>query len=401
MKVGKKTRRFALQRLVAEEFLMHWIDFADLQPLGDEASNLLPVEYSEVILFDAIGQLAALCKDTLSMPVPQMWIGSSVALACDGGALPERSRALQALRERAAFAGGADAGLARVQVFDWGRSELNTVRSHALLSKEEQKMRETFWRLWKKGPLRLLFDALNMYTTQFGSWYAEEGTTEPRTVLIKVMDEDSHDASDLIGEASLPLEPTNGPVTLSLSLTLRGNVADIRAHKSEVTVEISRSQPPQDSRLAEIWHVTVHSVSDLPKMDWMSDSDPQVVVLVAPTMRGCYRKNFTPVVYNDNNAEFVCRLDYGVARTDVLDSVFSMLSLALEQHLDPECIPMFLPKVTSLPRWRGPKNEDFENFLAKLPAFAPEAQRQRFPRILSKMTSFPGAQRRVPRNNTR
>lgn len=339
LKVGKRHQRFQLQRLDAPLFLRHWIDFTSLQPLEADKELLLAVEYSEALLFDAIGQLATLCVDAQQMPVPQMWIGSSVALGCEGEALPKRTdvrrglgRLLGAVTHSTVLA--PSAGLALVKVFDWGRSELNTEENHSQLTPEAKEMRSAFWPIWQRGVVRLMFDALCLYTSQF----VRPNGSPATTLEICVWDVDTFDPSDRIGSVVVPLVPTGGPVVLPLDPG-EGYPLSAKSHRPEVTVELSTSKPPAGSRLDEIWHVNVVKVSDLPRMDWWSDSDPMVEVLVGPPHLGEGRpKAYTPVVYNDHNATFDARLDFGFVRPDVAESLLQMVNTVFGETVDPSCL---------------------------------------------------------------
>mmetsp|Transcript_5895 Transcript_5895/g.16759 ORF Transcript_5895/g.16759 Transcript_5895/m.16759 type:complete len:569 (-) Transcript_5895:290-1996(-) len=349
MRLGKKGRRFTLQRLKAPEFLRHWVDFADLseQAEAEGESVLTPTEYSEYVLFDMIRQLAALCVDAREMPVPQMWIGSSVALVCDGGALPGRQRALQAL------APGSPERAARLSVFDWGRSELNTAERHAALPERERGMREEFWSIWLRGCLRLLFDAVVLYRNTFGA-----SLTPECLVQFRVFDHDTHDANDLIGTATLPLAPTDGPVTLELE----HHSCHLCRRPAEIDVEVSAVPlPSAGSRLSQMWRVTVVSVSNLPHMDLFSLTDPIVEVKVINTGSALTPLAYTPVVYNDNDAEFGAHLGFGQARPDVLDALLGEVGAAFGE---PVGAPLF-------PKCRGQKaTAAFNDFLAGVGRFA-------------------------------
>jgi len=93
---------------------------------GGSEEKLSPIEYSECVLYDAVRQVASLCVDAMHVPVPQMWIGSSLAVACEADKVPTRQRAMQLLSASPATTTAAPSpcGLARVKIFDWGRSEL-------------------------------------------------------------------------------------------------------------------------------------------------------------------------------------------------------------------------------------------------------------------------------------
>jgi len=72
----------------------------------------------------------ALYITTGQVPVPQKWLGSSVALLFDAGEAPERGAALEAA-----------ASGAGVYIFDWGRSELLSTEGYNKLEDAEKEDR--------------------------------------------------------------------------------------------------------------------------------------------------------------------------------------------------------------------------------------------------------------------
>lgn len=330
LSVEKKSRRFQLQRLTALDFLLHWIDHSELaSPLHDRDPDILhPIEYSECILFDACRQLAELCADALTMPVPQMWIGSSLALACEGAMLPRRQKAHEMLASRSQ----ASAGLARAHIFDWGRSELNTGAAHAERLPGCQQMRQSYWNIWLRGAIRILYDCVVLYRRQFSSRL----TSRRSLIVIEVYDYDVMKSNDLIGCASLPLKPTSGQQ--SLRLLRSGSHGEI-ALDSEVDVSIDHIDLPDTSRLSQAWRVTVHCVRKLPWMDTFSKTDPLVVIKVVTPGSDCIPEAATPVIWNNNNAVFDWNLEFGEVRQSLLDQLFDELSSAFEEPMDMSMFP--------------------------------------------------------------
>ena len=77
------------------------------------------------------------------------------------------------------------------------------------------------------------FDAVVLYRNMFGA-----SLTPECLVQFKVFDYDTHDPNDLIGIATLPLAPTDGPVTLELehhNCHLCKRPAEIDVERSEQT----------------------------------------------------------------------------------------------------------------------------------------------------------------------
>ena len=77
-------------------------------------------EFAEAVLRNMLKQMSDLCRYFEQVPVPQKWIGSSVALGFDVFQLPTRDES--GLREMIKVI---------VNIFDWGRSELLQVNRAA------------------------------------------------------------------------------------------------------------------------------------------------------------------------------------------------------------------------------------------------------------------------------
>ena len=56
----------------------------------------------------------------------------------------------------------------RVHVFDWGRSDLNTVERHRNLPEEHQLEHSEYWEYYVGGVDRLAWEAARMYFHRFG-----------------------------------------------------------------------------------------------------------------------------------------------------------------------------------------------------------------------------------------
>ena len=86
---------------------------------------------------------------------------------------------------------------ARVHIFDWGRSELNTEDSHALLSQAEQADRQKFWRLYRVALAKLLYNCCSLYVARFWKPVA--------SITFRIWDKDAFTDDDFIGAADLSL----------------------------------------------------------------------------------------------------------------------------------------------------------------------------------------------------
>jgi len=116
---SKATKRFVLQRLRARDFVESWLDVGALGP-GSE-------EHSHAALWSAIESVKHLIDALVDIPVPQQWIGSSLAMGLEVGSISNTPRV-------------------KVKVFDWGRAELNTEMQHQQLPLETKKERIKYWR---------------------------------------------------------------------------------------------------------------------------------------------------------------------------------------------------------------------------------------------------------------
>lgn len=337
-KTAKKIKRLFYQRFPAADFLTFVADTNELQDLYTSPALLSPAEYSEAVVFDAACQMAQLCRDLLRLPA-QMWIGSSLCLAYDSGSLPPRQEVLRY------FAGSGGKKLAEVLIFDWGRSQLETQESWQELSREYKERNTRYWENYLRGLFRMLFACIRLYICQF--CYAEP--SKSTTVIIEVFDYDTFDAKDFLCSVHLPLAPTNGPRELELV------GADGSTPAGSVQVVITPAPVQSDSRLSESWVIEVIKVSGVPKGDLCDDSDPtlRVTLCAEPTkikkravaydLEAGQRnylsavsggaKAWTPVVYDDNDAEFNYKMWYGLASPTVQQQFFSRISAALGCNL--------------------------------------------------------------------
>merc|ERR1719188_2912265 len=114
-RVVKKALRVMLQRMCGAEMLMHFMDVhqdAEDTAWSDEDADeyLTRVEVAELSHHEIVRRLACLAIACRQSPVPQKWIGSSVALGYDCGEPPRRAAPEEEVRSATV-----------VQLFDWGR----------------------------------------------------------------------------------------------------------------------------------------------------------------------------------------------------------------------------------------------------------------------------------------
>ena len=262
-KMAKKALRVMLQRMPAAEMLLHWLDLHQ-EPL-DVSDAALPMqlstaEVSEIVCHEVVRHLCALAVACRRSPVPQKWIGSSVGLGFDAGRLPPRQGGEEEVRKTTL-----------VCIFDWGRSELNTMDKHMLLSEKDHLDYGEFWRYYMGGIDRLAWETARAYQHRFScrKW---------SLLTFHVYDFDSMSEKDFIGRLCVPVEET--PETSSDLNSKDGNhVAGDYGWRGSATLTYSITwRPyPQPSRLKGAWRVHLIRAQHLPRQDKMqlrTTSDP-------------------------------------------------------------------------------------------------------------------------------
>lgn len=128
---GKAAKRFLLQRLRAHEFLAAWCDVSSLGA-GSE-------HHAHGAIWSAMLQVGKLLRVCADLPVPQQWIGSSIAMGLEVGSSQKKPRV-------------------NVKVFDWGRAELISVSQFESLAVEQKKERWKFWRQYIRSVCRFYWE---------------------------------------------------------------------------------------------------------------------------------------------------------------------------------------------------------------------------------------------------
>jgi len=273
-KMAKKALRIMLQRMTSASMLMFYLDLME-HPLPSTAAlehELGRAETAEVVLHETLVKVTGLAVACMKCPVPQKWIGSSVALGFDIGQMPKRGEE-EKFRQKII-----------VSIFDWGRSELNTIEKNASLSADQQHDRGKYWRFYSGGILRLSWEVARAYYHRFcnvGGW---------ERVALMLYDFDSQSDNDFMGKVDIPLEPTH-ETTEFLELNprlfrLASGVArtEWRCWKRvpKMTYSIEWIDAPSTSRLEGVWRVKVVKASHLPREDlymFKGSSDPFVEVV--------------------------------------------------------------------------------------------------------------------------
>jgi hypothetical protein len=218
----------------------------------------------------------------------------------------------------------APADLAKVCVFDWGRSELNTIEQNATRTQADKDQRRKYWEIWERGIFRAWYEVVNLYLAQFAPSQTKQ------IVTFSVWDYDTYDPNDFIGSVEVDLEETGGEVELDL-------VSDSGGDCGTVRVEITKLPPVSSSRLQEKWAIHVIQVEGLPKSDAFSDTDPFVRVEVGAQrpdgsdwrVIGMRSAGTTQVVHNDRNAEIDKVLYFARAAPQTVQSLMDQMSQSM------------------------------------------------------------------------
>lgn len=296
--LGKKARRIMMQRMPAAEMLAHFMDVHQ-EPAPPESGSLTLTrcEYAEMVMSEITYQLVSLAMACKSAAVPQKWIGSSVALGFDAGLLPSRDTPVQEILKSV-----------RVQIFDWGRSELNTLKQHTSLPAQEQADRLEYFRFYKGGITRLAWEAARFRWHNFGN---AQGWSQ---LCISVYDFDSHSSNDLIGQASVQLQDcreTTVPLQDEAGIEVVG-----KSGPATVSYSVTWCSLPSSSRLAGLWRVCLLRAENLVGKDGFKEqtSDP-FAQLLARSSDGTYWSRHTSCVMPRNlNPEWRETFEFPVAR---------------------------------------------------------------------------------------
>jgi len=130
----KVFRRFIMQRLTASQFLQALLE-SKLGPDSEARACTTMLALTE--------QMSSLVRAVLCIPTPQIWIGSSVALAAECGELHTEPRV-------------------RVKLFDWGRSELCTAEEFATLDAQSREKRVRNWQKYVQSICRLFWEVCRL-----------------------------------------------------------------------------------------------------------------------------------------------------------------------------------------------------------------------------------------------
>lgn len=306
-----------MQRMHAEEMFMHFLDVHH-SPFNKFTlhETFAPTEVTELVLHEMIIHLVALSLACRIVPVPQKWVGSSVALGFDCARVFSRHEERECRRNVC------------VNIFDWGRSELNTAERHSTLQVKEQSDRTEFWRYYMGGIDRLSWEAARSYLHRFSN------DREWQDVTIAIYDFDALSKSDFIGKITVPLADTKGPVEVRLVAPrtsmlggegivstvsqrfLRPGKSKSRGSSAKKTPTLTYSiefQPlPKGARLAGLWRLQVIRAANLTACDSWGTSDP-FALLTAVSPDGRLFQQQTTVIVRDLCPEWNETFDLPVA----------------------------------------------------------------------------------------
>ncbi|CAJ1395575.1 unnamed protein product [Effrenium voratum] len=335
-KMAKKALRVMLQRMTAAEMLLHWLDVhqepADIED-GQLTSRICTAELAELACHEAVRQLCGLAVACRRSPVPQKWIGSSVGLSFDAS-LPKRSTAQEEVRKSTL-----------VCTFDWGRSELNTIDKHMLMSEKDQLDRGEFWRYYMGGIDRLAWEAARAYRHRFSckKW---------SLLTFKVCDFDSMSENDFIGRLTVPVEETPER-TADLTSKDGNHVVGENAWRgsASLTFSITWRRYPKPSRLLGAWRVQLKRAQHLPRQDKMqlrTTSDPMCEITACaedPNGLLCLRQ-VSSVKVRHLDPEWNEVFDLPVLEEDYLEQALEGAAPGLGQDLQglfpPEKMPSWM-----------------------------------------------------------
>mmetsp|Transcript_112776 Transcript_112776/g.364211 ORF Transcript_112776/g.364211 Transcript_112776/m.364211 type:complete len:407 (-) Transcript_112776:8-1228(-) len=359
MKARKRALRIMFQRMAAQEMLRYFFDLHQMD-IADEqlASMLSPAEYLEIVHNEVVCrliQLSLACRLTLA---PQKWIGSSVALGFDCGRVPARSQPEEEIRRSV-----------RVNIFDWGRSELNTMERHMDLTVAEQQDRAQFWGYYADGIDRLLHGTLCAYWGRYGS------TAKWKQVEVYVYDFDSMTDNDFIGKVTLPLAPASETTVVLLD----GNNQEVSGYwnrsPSTLTYRITYRPHPEGSRVRGSWRLHLVGAGNLPALDTLKCSSDPFVVVEAVAEDGRRFRQQSSVILGNLNPRWGETIDIAdVSRASLLEDAMitagskfndTVASYLVCGSLGQLCCPCFAGK--------GEKGLAFRNLVSRLDIAAASA----------------------------
>lgn len=259
----KKAWSIVLGSMPGAEVFRHFMDMHQVEYNFQTRGFIrMPDEVMEICLHEMVAQLVLLAVACRKVTVPQKWVGSSVCLGFDCGHFPPRTEPEDQIRRRT-----------KVHIFDWGRSELNTMASHALRSKEEQEDRSVFWQYYMGGIDHVVFESVRAYHHRFGN----SGKWD--SIKCKVYDcsADLLFGDDFLAETEFPVEETHGERVVRL--TCDSSRCAQKGASCTLTYSMTFQKLPDSARVKGVWQVCIHRAENLPIANWRNQlSDPFFVI---------------------------------------------------------------------------------------------------------------------------
>ena len=277
-KTSKKSRRLLYQSLTGDQILQHLLD---LHIGPEETPETYGVDENlEIIMHEILQLLAKLSISCHRVKVPQKWIGSSLAIGFDSGALPLRSKTEDEIRKTAI-----------VKIFDWGRSELNNTITMQELSDAEIADRKRFWDDYRHGINTISWIASKKY---FNRFCCEQWDT----VTFTIYDFDALSKDDFMCEKTIALKDTRR-TELALS---RKNGKD----GGSLSFSIEWNPALECARLRGSWKVHIYEGKNLPNKDVSlvkngATSDPYVMVKAKSNNQKFSFDQMTSVIQENTN----------------------------------------------------------------------------------------------------
>lgn len=220
-----------------------------------------PAEYAELSLLSLVRELASLLRACGDVPVPQKWVGSSLALLVEVGAAPPRTSSIDPLDWVAARV--------KLRLFGWNRSRVSSQLSGQFTSLIEQQDNELLWQIYQDSLARVLWEASRLY---FHTFCIQDWTK----LRIEVFEISPRGEEISIGVAEAGLEE-GCSVRRALPLTTALGVAHIYGTDGKpatVVITVSFAECPVPSRFRGVWRVIIDSATRLPAPSTATTESP-------------------------------------------------------------------------------------------------------------------------------
>lgn len=298
----KKVNRMMLQHMKGRDIFRHFVDlhldFSRPAGAGEERRECYdPIEYGELVLNEVVERLAKLFLACCKAPVPQKWVGSSVALGYDAGYLPIRGAGTEEEIRSGVL----------VNVFDWGRSELNTVEAYNAMDEAGKADRRRFWKFYSDGIRNLSWNAAQEYWNRYCNVCSWE------EVHICVIDYDSTSKDDFMCQATVPVVETKKTL-----IPLKGRIVKLKV-KGTLSYSFEwHDAPSQDSRLRGWFRLYIGEGKDLPIKDKAKGgkSDPYCVITAKSSCGKHEFSQMSSVITQNINPQWDEFFDFPIARND-------------------------------------------------------------------------------------